>query len=56
MVKNYVFEIKETSTLIYRVEAYNEKEARKTVEKELSTGDIMMDEGFFEWSITPIYE
>jgi hypothetical protein len=56
MVKKYAFEIKETSTLTYRIEAHNEKEARELVEKELKNGAIMMDEGVFEWSITPIDE
>lgn len=50
-MKEYDFEIKETSTLRYTVEAKNVKNAMKCVQAKLQNGDIMMDEGRYEWEI-----
>ena len=54
MKNEYAFKITETSTIVMYVEADNEEDAKGIIEEMLHKGEILMDEGKFNWIVTSI--
>jgi len=54
MGNEYAFKVVETSTLVINVEADSEEEAKKIIKKMIDEGEILMDQGKFDWTVTSI--
>ena len=54
MRNEYAFKITETNMLVVYIEADSEADAKVIIEKMLDNGEILMDEGKFNWTVAAI--